>query len=164
MYQNKKTLPPGRTHPAPGNPRKVGESNKKQNAERQADLERQTATRFPCVDPTSVGVSTPQTTEWKINRTSRERSDGFQTISRRISVCIWRVCDNKAFWAQVVANRCRLLVGADGATRKTWASQEEGSERTVEPVFGYHGGRGKDLSVILSGEKREIIPKNSQCC
>jgi hypothetical protein len=58
------------------------------------------------------------------------------------------------------ANRDRLLVEAKRATtRKRRASQGEGSERTVEPVFGYHGSRGKDLSVILSGEKREIIPK-----
>lgn len=56
------------------------------------------------------------------------------------------------------------LLKQKGATRKLRASQGEGSERTVEPVFGYHGRRGKDLSVILSGEKREIIPKNSQCC
>jgi hypothetical protein len=89
----------------------------------------------------------------------------FQTRSRRVSVCIWRVAINNTFWAQGVANRVRLLVvEAEGATRKQRASQGEGSERTVEPVFGYHGSRGKDLSVILSGEKREIIPKNSQCC
>jgi hypothetical protein len=40
-------------------------------------------------------------------------------------------------------------------------------ERTVEPVFGYHKGGEETTSgpdrvpVILSGEKREIIPKNS---
>ena len=71
----------------------------------------------------------------------------------------------KLFEPGMDANRDRLLVEAERATtRKQRASQGEGSERTVEPVFGYHGSRGKDLSVILSGEKREIIPKNSQCC
>jgi hypothetical protein len=104
-----------------------------------------------------LGVSTPRTTGWgkKIAEETAKEVMAFETRSRRISVCVWRVAINKAFWAQYVADRNHLLVEAKETTRKQRASQGEGSERTVEPVFGYHGSRGKDLSVILSGEKKE---------
>jgi hypothetical protein len=84
----------------------------------------------------------------------------FETRSRRVSVCIWRVAINKAFWAQDgsdVGFFCLLKQIERHAS--SGPAKERVRSGQWSRSLGIMGVEGKDLSVILSGEKREIIPK-----
>jgi hypothetical protein len=61
----------------------------------------------------------------------------FKTRSRRISVCVWRVAINKAFWAQYVADRNRLLVEA----------KENDAQAAGQPRRGFGADSGAGLWV-----------------